>query len=253
MTKEIGRNALKIGFPFIAIMALVLGTALPVLADNPSKSVSALRLVQGEVISVASDNSTFVIQNGSQQQVTITVDSNTRYFVVPAGKATAAVNSGIVKGKEEKKLNKPEPKQYQAAGLKESDNTTNCGNDSNLPNRFSKEAQFSDIQVGDRVIAWVKTTDNLATKVLIIKAPAFQTVKGTITAVSDNSVTITPTSGTAVTLSWDANTRFMLKGLISVQTGQYAAAVYNRNTMTALSVDVEVSAPALALETSPVT
>jgi len=253
MTKEIGRNALKIGFPFIAIIALVLGTALPVLADNPSKSVSALRLVQGEVISVASDNSTFVIQNGSQQQVTITVDSNTRYFVVPAGKASAAVNSGIVKGKEEKKLNKPEPKQYQAAGLKESDNTTNCGNDSNLLNRFGKEAKFSDIQVGDRVIAWVKIADNLATQVFIIKAPVNQKVKGTITAISNSSITITPASGTAVTLSWDGNTRFMLKGLISVQTGQYAAAVYNRNTMTALSVDVEVSAPALALETSPVT
>jgi hypothetical protein len=253
MTKEIIRDALKIGFPFIAIIALVMGTALPVLADNPSKSVSALRLVQGEVISVASDNSTFVIQNGSHQQVTITVDSNTRYFVVPAGKAAAAINSGIVKDKEEKKLNKPGPKQYQAAGLKESDNTTNCGNDSNLPNRYGKEAKFSDIQVGDRVIASVKIADNLATQVFIIKAPVNQKVKGTITAISDSSITITPASGTAVTLSWDGNTRFMLKGLISVQTGQYAAAVYNRNTMTALSVDVEVSAPAPALETSPVT
>jgi hypothetical protein len=251
MTKEIIRDALKIGFPFIAIIALVLGTALPVLADNPSKSVSALRLVQGEVISVASDNSTFVIQNGSQQQVTITVDSNTRYFVVPGGKASAAVNSGIVKGKEEWKLNKPEPKQYQAAGLKQSDNTTNCGNDSNLLNRFGKEAKFSDIQVGDRVIAWVKTADNLATQVFIIKAPVNQKVKGTITAISDISITITPADGTAVILSWDVSTRFMLKGLISVQTGQYATAVYNRNTMTAQTVDVQATAP--TDEAAPVT
>ncbi len=252
MTKEIIRDALKIGFPFIAIVALVLGTALPVLADNPSKSVSALRLVQGEVISVASDNSTFVIQNGSQQQITITVDANTRYFVVPAGKASASVNSATAKDKTtEKKANKAEPKRFQTIELQDAGITTNCGTDPNDMERCGKEAKFSDIQVGDRVIARVKIADNLATKVLIIKAPVTNRVKGTITAISNSSITITPAGGTAVTLSWDGNTRFMLKGLISVQTGQYASAVYNRSTMTAQTVDVQAAAP--ADEATPVT
>ncbi|MCJ7515146.1 MAG: DUF5666 domain-containing protein, partial [Dehalococcoidia bacterium] len=242
MTKEIIRDALKIGFPFIAVMALVLGTALPVLADNKSKPVSALPPVQGEVISVASDNSTFVIQNGSQQQVTITIDSNTKYYMVPTGKASAAVNSTTAKDKiAEKKANKREPGQFQTAELKDSGIAANCGTDPNWLGRYGKQAQFSDIQVGDRVIAWVKTADNLATKVLIIKGPVVQKVKGTITAISDSSITITPANGTAVTLIWDLNTRFMLKGLISVQTGQYAAAVYNRNTMTAQTVEVQAT------------
>jgi hypothetical protein len=257
MKNEVRRNALKIGIPFIVIMTMVMGMALPVLADNTSKPNSGLRVVQGEVMSISSDNSTsdnatIVIQNGNQLQVTIKVDSNTKYFVVPTGKTSAAINSNAVKDKTieiEKKVNKVKPKQSQA--VEELGITANCGNDLNGLNRYGKEAQFSDIQVGDRVIARVKTADNLATQVLIIKAPAIQRVKGIITAVSDNSITITPTNGTAVTLSWDGNTRFVLKGLISVQNGQYASAAYNRNTMTAQTVDIQATAP--AVEASPAT
>ena len=244
MKKEIRRNALKIGIPFLVIMTLVMGMALPVLADNESKPITGLRVVQGEVMSVASDNSTFVVQNGNQQQVTVKVDSNTKYFIVPAGKTSAAINNVTVKEKTaDKKANKVKPKQSQAAELKELGITANCGNDSNWLDRFGKEAQFSDIQVGDRIIAQVKTADNLAMRVLIIKAPVIQRVKGIITAVSDNSITITPANGTAVTLSWNGETRFVLKGLISVQNGQYATAVYNRNTMEAQTVDVQATAP----------
>ena len=250
MKKEVRRNAQKIGIPFIVIMTLVMGMALPVLADNESKSITGLRVVQGQVMSVASDNSTFVVQNGNQQPVTVLVDSNTKYFIVPAGKVSAAINSNAVKNKTiDKKVNKVGSKQSQA--VEEQEITANCGNDSNWPGPFGKEAQFSDIQVGDRVIAQVKTADNLAIRVLIIKAPVIQRVKGIITAVSDNSITITPTNGTAVTLSWNGNTRFVLKGLTSVQNGQYASAVYNKNTMTAQTVDVQATAP--AVEASPTT
>jgi hypothetical protein len=240
MKKEI-RNALKIGVPFVAIMTLMLSTALPVLADNKAKSVSGLRTVQGEVISLASDNatSTIVVQNGNKQQVTITVDANTKYFMVPNGKATAPTNNGMAKFKvAEKTANNAQSKKLQVTEQLEAGIIASCGNGS------GKEAQFSDIQVGDRVVAQIKTTDNIAAKVLIIKAPAIQKVKGTITAISDNSTTITPTSGPAVTLNWDGNTKFVLKGLIAVQSGQYADAVYNKNTMTALTVNVQATAPA---------
>jgi hypothetical protein len=250
MKKEVRRNTLKIGIPFVVIMTLVTVMALPVLADNGSKSTTGLRIVQGEVMSVASDNSTFVVQNGNQQPVTVLVDSNTKYFLVPPGKASAVINSNTVKDKKaDQKVNKVKPEQSQA--VEELEITANCGIDSNGLDRFGKQAQFSDIQVGDRIIARVKTADNLATQVLIIKAPAIQRVKGIITAVSDNSITITPSNGTAVTLSWDGETRFVLKGLISVQNGQYASAVYNRNTMKAQTVDIQATAP--ATEATPVT
>jgi len=275
MKNEVRRNALKIGLPFLVIMTLVMGMALPVLADNTSKPNSGLRVVQGEVMSISSDNSTsdnatIVIRNGNQLQVTIKVDANTKYFMVPNGKATVAADNGIAKYKVAekkanngqsknlrvteqleagKKVNKETPKQSQA--VEELGITANCESDPNLMGRFGKEAQFSDIQVGDRVIARVRTADNLATQVLIIKGPAIQKVKGIITAVSDNSITITPANGTAVTLSWDGETRFILKGLISVQSGQYATAVYNRTTMKAQTVDVQVTAP--AVEAAPAT
>jgi len=243
MKKEI-RNALKIGVPFVAIMTLVLSTALPVLADNRSKPVPTLHVVQGEVLSITSDNATsdnatIVVRNGNKQPVTIKVDANTKYFMVPTGKATAAADNGIAKYQvAEMKANNGQSKKLQVTKQLEAVSIANCGNAS------GKEAQFSDIEVGDRIIAWVKTADNLATQVLIIKAPAIQKVRGTITAISDNSITITPANDTAVTLTWDVNTRFLLKGLISVQTGQYASAVYNRNTMIALTADVQATAPA---------
>src|SRR4030043_478410 len=150
MKNEIRRSALKIGIPFVVIMTLVLVMALPVLADNTSKPNSGLHIVQGEVISVASDNSTsgnatIVIQNGNQLQVTIKVDANTKYFMVPAGKASAAV-SGTVKVKTaEKKANKGQSKKLQVAESTEAAITANCGNGADWWN--GKEAGFSDIQV----------------------------------------------------------------------------------------------------------
>jgi hypothetical protein len=274
MKKEIRKNAVKISFPFIVVMTLVLSTTLPVLADNTLKPNSALRLVQGEVISVATDNSTFIIQNGGQKQITIKVDEDTKYYIISMGKASEAVKVTAAKDKQEErevkkaesnqfgtvapKVNKAQSKPFSAVepqvgkiepkakSLKPQTSVTiaYCGTDPNWLGRYGKEAQFSDIQVGDRIIAWIQTADNLATQILIIKAPVIQPVRGTITDVSDNSFTITPPIGAAVTLSWDENTRFVLKGFISVQSGQYAIAVYNRNTMIALTVDVQATAPA---------
>lgn len=249
MNNEIRRDALKICIPFIVIITLVTGMALPVLADSGPKSIAGLHIVQGDVVSVTSDNSTsdnstIVVRNGSQQQVSIKVDANTKYYLISTGKASEAVKNVTVKNKiAEKKANKVELKQFKVTIPEPSMTTASCGTDPNWLGRNGKEAQFSDLQVGDRIIAWVKTADNLATHVLITKAPIIQKVKGTVTAVSDNSTTITPSSGAAVTLSWDGNSKFVLKGFISVQAGQYAAAVYNRNTMIIMTMDVQATAP----------
>jgi len=228
------KNALKIGLPLIVMMALVLGSTLPVLAKNTWKPAPAMRALPGEVVGISSDNSTsdnatITIQTRGQQLATFKVDANTKYYLVPNGKTPAAVNNVLSK-----------------ATVSNNSATASIGINPNSLGRYGKEAKFSDIQIGDKVIAWVKTADNIATKILIIKPPIIQKVKGTITAVSDNStsITITPLSGNAVTFKWDANTKFVLKGLISVQTGQYAAAVYNRITMLASMVDVQATAPA---------
>jgi hypothetical protein len=247
--------ALRIAVPLFLIMTLSLNVELPVLADNATKSAPAFRMVQGEVISIVSDNATsdnstatIVIRQGNKQ-VDITVDASTKYYLIARGKPSTTVSGAAVQPKGVIKKNSKSERQVSVAAvadesISESAVIAGCGKDPNSLGRYGKPAQFSDVQVGDRIIACVKTVDNVARQVLIIKAPVIQRVNGTITAVSDNSITIEPISGTAITLNWDANTRFTLKGLISVQSGQYAAAVYNKNGMLVITVEVQASAPA---------
>ncbi|MGB8648740.1 MAG: DUF5666 domain-containing protein [Anaerolineae bacterium] len=69
-------------------------------------------------------------------------------------------------------------------------------------------------------------------------------VQGTITAISGNSVTITPTDGTApVTVTADANTMIELDGqpaaLTDLQLNMTAEAEYDPSTMLAYSIDAE--------------
>jgi hypothetical protein len=54
---------------------------------------------------------------------------------------------------------------------------------------------------------------------------------------------VTWADGTEVVLGWDANIRFVLKGLISVQTGQTATAICNTETMKAKAVEVTKTPP----------
>jgi len=89
------KRSLKIGIPFITIVTLVLSSALPVIADSATKPVPAVRLVQGEVVSLSSDNSTIVVQNGNHAQVTITVDANTKYFIVPREKPSPVPTDNV--------------------------------------------------------------------------------------------------------------------------------------------------------------
>ena len=242
MRKRTG-SALRIVIPFMLIVPLVLGTAFPVFADSTIKSKAGLRLIQGDVISITSDNSTsdnvtVVISNGNQQ-VDIKVDGNTKYYMLPSGNTAPASSAAV------------QPKTTNKELLKENLAIANCRRDPNAFGRYGKAARLSDVAVGDRIIAWVKTADNMATQILIIKPPIYQNVKGIVTFVSDISFTITTNTGTAVTLSWDENTRCTLKGFISVQNGQYATAVYNRNTMVARTVEVQATAPPSATVQAP--
>lgn len=116
---------------------------------------------------------------------------------------------------------------------------------------LAKKATFDDIAVGDRVIVKVMPNENLAKLVLIIKQPKIKSVRGTITAVDNTSITITPTGGTAITLKWNESTRFVLHGLIAVQAGQFGNAVYDIDTMITSVVNVRKSAPAPAPVPTP--
>jgi hypothetical protein len=80
-----------------------------------------------------------------------------------------------------------------------------------------------------------------------LRTPAFQNnanVQGTISALSDNSVTITAmNSGNPVTLILDTHTSLLLYGVTSLATGQTISAIYDSKTMVAERVMVNTSMP----------
>ena len=239
---KIRGNILKIGVLFMAITALVVGMAIPALAATTANTAnSALHTIQGTVSTIST--SSFTVQTGNQAPVTINVDQNTKYYQMSMGKAQLNANTSVDKdNRQMQKEGKVQPP--KANDLKNAHIPDNWRETLAWLDKIDTSTQFSNIQVGDRVIA--RTTNdanNLAKQLLLIKAPVIQQIKGTISAVSANSITITPASGTAVTLNLDGKTRVTLKGLILVQNGQYAIVTYNRTTLVAQLVNIQAAAP----------
>jgi len=240
------KYALRIGIPFVVAAALLMGSAVPTLAKGNvtnTRPTPAVHAVQGKVVWIASDNLSFKIQKNASENITVSVNETTKYYVVPVGRVELAIKNGIIQneGKDNKSKEKGQP-ESRLAELSESQIPANWKDNMDWLNRFFKRGQFSDIAIGDKVVARVDT-NNLARQVLIIKAPAIQQVKGALSNVTVTSFTITPSNGIPVILSWDSNTSFTLKGLIAVADGKYATAVYNKNTLKALTVNVLPVAP----------
>jgi hypothetical protein len=242
------KYALRIGILFAVTATLVMGLAVPALAkgknDRDTKITPAVRTVEGKVVWIASDNLSFKIQKNASENITVSVNATTKYYVVPVGKVQQAFNNKIVQDDSEgNDNNEKEHPQSRSAELNESRIPANWRDNLNWLDKFLKKGQFSDIAIGDKVIARIGASDNVARQVLIIKAPAIVRVKGALSNVTGTSLTITPTNGPAIILNWDSNTSFTLKGLIAVADGKYATAVYNKNTLKALTVNVLPAAP----------
>ncbi len=101
--------------------------------------------------------------------------------------------------------------------------------------KFGHSAKFTDLEIGDGIVARVLSEENLAKQVLIIKVPTIRNVRGEVTGVDTaaQTMTIQPAAGEAVTVNWDDNTIFILKGLTAVADAKYATAVYDSSTGTA--------------------
>jgi hypothetical protein len=268
---KIRRHGLKLGVLVLSLLTLVLVAAVPGWAQSSSTSTAspsapAVHTLEGKVTAVAQDKSSFTIQNGNQSPVTVLVDSHTLYFVVPAGRAAGDIrnpvqgDSNVPPGLKDRvqgdnRGNSPAKPSITTPtvtpALKPAQIPPNWKNDLSFLNLFNRQAAFSDIQVGDSVIARARVSDNLAQQVLIIKAPVIQNIKGTISGLVGNSITITPISGAPVTLTWDINTHFDLKGLIIVQQGQNVVATYNHNTLVAQIVNVLLPVPSPTATLSP--
>lgn len=273
MKEKIRNNGLKIGILVLTLFTLMLVAAVPGWAQSTPTPTStgspvppSVHTLEGKVTVVAADSTSFIIQSGNQTAVTIFVDASTMYFMVPVGRAIGDVKNpvqgannmppgikdrvaGNATGNSQSKPNAAAP--TVSPSIRPAQIPPDWKSDLSFLNLFNKQAAFSNIQVGDRVIVRAQVTGNLAKQVLIIKAPVIQNIKGTISALTSTSITITPASGAAVTLTWDSNTRFDLKGLIIVQVGQNAVATYNHNTLVAQMVNVLPPTPTPSPTASP--
>jgi len=111
--------------------------------------------------------------------------------------------------------------------------------------QFAKKATFDDLAIGDRVLVRLVPSDEkpVARLVLIFKQSPYKRIGGTITDVSpDNqTITIAPTNDSEpVTLRYNENTIFNLKGTIAVEPGQLARATYHTEGMMAKAVTVRL-------------
>jgi len=234
MRGKIGKQIIKYSVLIVMLLALTASIAVPAMAQAPP---SALHSVQATVTAVAA--TAFTIQNGTQTPVTITTDGNTKFYMVPMGRVNTWVNNQV-----NKDIRQGKGKQTRPGALRQLHIPANWKGNLGFLETFDVKAKFTDIEIGDRVIARVSGNNNLATQVMVIKAPVIQTIKGTINTVSGNSITMTPTSGTAVTVTVGPKTVITLHGILAVQPTQYSVTVYNKKTLVAQTINVQSAAPA---------
>ena len=199
-------NFVKISILFAVIATLVVGVAIPVSADTTTtttattSSAPALHTVQGVVNTVSSTSGSFTVGSTS---IPVLTDSNTKYYVIPLGKADAYVNN---------KVARDPSAQSRAVKLKDLHIPANWRDNLGFLDTFGQKGAFSDIAVGDRVIARVNSS-GVAAQILIIKAPVIHQVRGTVT-ISGNSITVKALNGTTVNLTGAATAEFIIKGYV---------------------------------------
>lgn len=224
---KIKKRLLIIGLLFLTIAALVTGIVIPALADTPAVNNTnspAFHLLQGKILSLSSPD--FTVQTVKQGTVTVSTGSSTQYYTIPAGTVRSLVINRL--------------RSINGNGNKNG-NQANLRSDLARLNTLVSKASSSDIAVGDRVIVRADS-NNLAKQVLIIKASVNRTIKGTVTLTNPGQITITPATGSPVTLNVVSTTRIVLKGETSI--AGYAVALYNSTNNNALLVRVQTTAPA---------
>jgi hypothetical protein len=228
-------NLVRISIIFAAIAALAVGMAIPVSAASTTPATTpALTTVQGIVNSVTPGSSTatgsFAVQSGSTS-VNVATDSNTKYYLIPVGKAQSFVNNAV---------NQDKNAQSRAAKLRNLHIPANWRDNLGFLDTFGQAGTFSSIAVDDRVIARVNSNE-VAAQVLIIKAPVVRQIRGTVT-ISGNNITINALNGTTVNLTWATTTEFIVKGY-SLPSSGYAVVTYNSTTNVASLVNFAAKEP----------
>lgn len=238
------RRLLKFGIPLLALATLLV--AIPVLtaaASPGQKKVLAnvnknLHTVRGEVtyISGPENAASIAIVKEDDQAITITTNATTEYYLGYTGKVKQTLRNRFAN------LKNWFGYRYNKDKDDEESIPKNWGNQLGKLDPSCKNGSFTDLNIGDCIIARVDN-NNVASRILIVNVPVVRQVKGTITIVN-NTVSVLTTEGTTISsLKWDVNTRFIIKGTLSVPTSGYGIVTYNTESMTALCVNMAVTPP----------
>lgn len=266
------KHFLRIGLPLIILAGLIAGLALPAAAADQQPTAPPVKrgfppnTVGGEVTALAADRTSFTIKTMAGESVTIRVDGNTKYYKVTP--PAPPQNPEQLKERAQQRL---ETMKEKALGrldamkerIKNLPNQRGLGNkgqqapapqatprptptQADMDEAFLKglpknaaAAGFGDIAIGDHVLVRTMPNENLAKYVVINKRPPVARAEGAITAVSANTITITPAGGQPLVLNWDKDTRFTIHGATAVQVGQNATAFYNTETKKVSAVSVK--------------
>jgi len=247
----------KVAVAVVLALGLVLGLALPGLATSdvatpqtanfqvkdeqpPAWGKNLPRMLRGEVVSIDASKQFFVIKSGEQEQ-TIAVGEGTKYFMAstPPRLRTLGQTEGA-----------PESPPGEGKGLlgKIGGKLQQLRQQVKAGTPPGEKATFDDIKIGSRVVVWLVPGEEKPTAqvVLIMKPVNAGRICGTIDNIDEaaKTITIAPANGgDKVTLKYDGNTIFTIKGTIRVEVGQTACAVYNTETMVAKTVRVGISLP----------
>jgi hypothetical protein len=240
----------RIALVSLLAVGLVLGVASPALAAPPWVSPPSAepppppRVIRGEVVSTEA-NTAFVVQSG-WFQVRVLVNEDTQYF---KASLPGAISMPL------QPAEKPAEPGSEGLGLRQRLQLLVEGVLSRVPalvrNRlevreqvrqelrvaeglrpFAEEADFSDIEAGSQVVVWAASgeDDPVAERVVIIEPVTYLQVVGTIDIIDTAAKTITiepADGGSDVILSYDDETRFVLRGRTSLEVGESVRAVYD--------------------------
>ncbi len=258
-------KVLKIAGVSILALGLALGAASPILAASgsasPQASDTSTKVLQGEVVSIDEAGQEFFVIQSGEEEITISVDSETKYFKAPVAKQAVTMTQSRMELRQLEKTEGVEADQKPIlrrvrAREQATESALRCqdeGARQQLRNELTEtcplgqEASFEDIAIGNRVVVrTVLGEDNpLAKVVMIIKPTAYKHVTGTITDISPSAKTITiaPADGSDnVILGYSEKTRFTLRGSPRLEEGQSAGAVYdNKMIAKRVSAPIEVT------------
>jgi len=247
------KKALWVGLVLTLAIGMVAGTALPVMAAQAEKAVAKGKVLQnimrGEV--TGKDSSSFKVKNGKGEETNIQVDPLTKFYVVPGLSKVADVikqQTGPKQIQAQEKVNNGMAarkatsgilsKIKEDAGPKAEGKGIIAQDDLKWLEKWGSKAGFTDLAVGDTAVVYPVPTASVPTAkiVLIIKKPVIMQIKGKIEAVGGGTVVIA--GETKITLSYDQDTVFVLKGVIAVAPGQTAQVSYDSEKMLAKRVTV---------------